>query len=57
VDSSASGEKEDGGVTINGAKVVESIEIGNCVVHEVDTLVSPQILWRYMDQLRIPGSS
>lgn len=50
------GGKEDGGVTINGAKVVESIDIGNCIVHEVDTLVSPQIIWRYMDQLRIPGS-
>lgn len=51
------GGKEDGGVTINGAKVIKSIDIGNSIVHEVDTLVSPQILWRYMDQLRIPGSS
>jgi uncharacterized surface protein with fasciclin (FAS1) repeats len=51
------GGKEDGGVTINGAKVIQSIDIGNSIVHEVDTLVSPKILWRYMDQLRIPGSS
>lgn len=50
------GGQQDGGVTINGAKVVESIDIGNCIVHEVDTLISPQIIWRYMDQLRIPGS-
>jgi uncharacterized surface protein with fasciclin (FAS1) repeats len=50
------GGKEDGGVTINGATLVGSIYIGDCIVHEVDSLVSPQIIWRYMDQLRIPGS-
>jgi len=50
------GGKEDGGVTIGGAKVLRSIELGNGLVHEVDNLVSPNILWRYMDQLRIPGS-
>eukprot|EP00544_Gedaniella_sp_CCMP2646_P006554 CAMPEP_0202490808 /NCGR_PEP_ID=MMETSP1361-20130828/8103_1 /ASSEMBLY_ACC=CAM_ASM_000849 /TAXON_ID=210615 /ORGANISM="Staurosira complex sp., Strain CCMP2646" /LENGTH=210 /DNA_ID=CAMNT_0049120771 /DNA_START=39 /DNA_END=671 /DNA_ORIENTATION=- len=49
--------KEDGGVTINGAKVMETINIGDSIIHSVDTLVSPNILWRYMDQLRIPGSS
>lgn len=51
------GGKEDGGVTINGAKVTETTNIGDCIIHSVDTLVSPSILWRYMDQLRIPGSS
>jgi uncharacterized surface protein with fasciclin (FAS1) repeats len=50
------GGKEDGGVTIGGAKVVKSIELGRGMIHEVDNLVSPNILWRYMDQLRIPGS-
>lgn len=44
-------------VTINGAKVVKTMNIGDCVVHEVDALVSPRVLWRYADQLRIPGSS
>lgn len=50
------GGKEDGGVTVNGAKVLKTIELGSGLVHEVDGLVSPNILWRYMDQLRIPGS-
>ena len=50
------GGKEDGGVTINGAKVVRTIDLQYGLVHEVDGLVSPSILWRYMDQLRIPGS-
>ena len=51
------GGKEDGGITINGAKILQSFEVGNSFVHEVDALVSPEILWRYVDQLRIPGSS
>lgn len=50
------GDKEDGTVTINGAKLLRSTTIGNSIVHEVDALVSPKILWRYADQLRIPGS-
>ena len=50
------GDKEDGTVTINGAKLLRSFTLGNSVVHEVDALVSPKILWRYADQLRIPGS-
>jgi uncharacterized surface protein with fasciclin (FAS1) repeats len=51
------GGKEDGGVTIGGSKVVKSIEFGsNGILHETDGLVSPELLWRYMDQLRIPGS-
>ena len=51
------GGKEDGGATINGAKVMESVNVADSVIHTVDKLVSPNILWRYMDQLRIPGSS
>jgi hypothetical protein len=27
------------------------------LVHEVETLVCPNVMWRYMDQLRIPGSN
>ncbi|CAB9518771.1 Beta-Ig-H3 fasciclin [Seminavis robusta] len=53
----AFGGKEDGGVTVNGAKVLQTIELGNNgIVHETDGLISPNLLWRYMDQLRIPGS-
>lgn len=51
------GGKEDGGVTINGAKIVNSYEISNCIIHEVDAFCHPQVLFRYLDQLRIPGSS
>ncbi|KAL9179529.1 hypothetical protein ACHAXT_008819 [Thalassiosira profunda] len=51
----------DGGVTLNGAKVVKSLEFADAtttgIVHEVDGFISPSILWRYADQLRIPGSS
>ncbi len=50
------GGEEDGGVTVNGARILESFEVTNCVVHEVDDLVHPKLLWRYMDQLRIPGT-
>lgn len=50
------GGKEDGGVLVNQVKVVQSYSLGSGIVHEVDGLVSPNILWRYMDQLRIPGS-
>lgn len=51
------GGKEDGGVTLNQAKILRTASVGNGLVHEVDNLVSPNILWRYMDQLRIPGST
>jgi len=49
--------KEDGGIVVgtDDAKIIESYTVGNCIVHEVDALVSPVILWRYCDQLRIPG--
>lgn len=51
------GGQEDGSSTVGGAKVTLSEEVGSGVIHEVDNFVSPNILWRYMDQLRIPGSS
>jgi Fasciclin domain len=63
------GGKEDGGSVIGGsAKVLQSYTVpcgegGNNnnknafgIIHEVDALISPSILWRYMDQLRIPLS-
>lgn len=51
------GGQEDGSVTINKARVSQvEMQVGTGLVHEVDDLVSPSILWRYMDQLRIPGS-
>lgn len=50
------GAREDGSIVVGtDAKITKSSSIGNCVVHEVDQLVSPQLLWRYFDQLRIPG--
>jgi uncharacterized surface protein with fasciclin (FAS1) repeats len=51
------GGKEDGGVTVNGAKVLQSIPLGNGIIHEMDGFISPNLLWRYMDQLRFPGTS
>jgi uncharacterized surface protein with fasciclin (FAS1) repeats len=51
------GGQQDGGVKINGAEIVASYEVGNSLVHEMDKLVNPQLLWGFMDQLRIPGSS
>lgn len=64
------GGKEDGGTTVNGAKVLQTLEVGSedvnvssniniykkAFIHETDALISPEILWRYFDQLRIPGS-
>lgn len=50
------GGTEDGGTTVGGARVTASEQVGCGLLHEVDELVSPNILWRYMDQLRIPGS-
>ncbi|KAL7577576.1 hypothetical protein ACA910_015104 [Epithemia clementina (nom. ined.)] len=50
------GGQEDGGLLVNGARVTNVEGVGPGMVYEVDKLVSPNILWRYMDQLRIPGS-
>ena len=50
------GAKEDGDVVIGpNARIVKSFKVDGSIVHEVDDLISPVILWRYMDQLRIPG--
>ncbi len=51
------GGKEDGGVTVNGAKIISSKQLGECVIHEMDDFAHPKVLDRYFDQLRIPGSS
>ena len=50
------GGQEDGGILIQQARITQSYEISTGIIHEVDTLISPQIFWRYMDQLLIPGS-
>ena len=50
------GAKEDGDIVIGpSGQIVQSFQVEKCLVHEVDALISPLPLWRYMDQLRIPG--
>lgn len=50
------GAKEDGGAVIGpSARIVQSFQVGECLIHEVDAFVNPDLLWRYFDQLRIPG--
>lgn len=52
------GAKEDGDAVVGpNARIVKSYTIGDneAIVHEVDALISPELLWRYCDQLRIPG--
>jgi uncharacterized surface protein with fasciclin (FAS1) repeats len=50
------GAKEDGDIVIGPeAKIVQSFNVQDCIVHETNALISPVILWRYCDQLRIPG--
>lgn len=50
------GAKEDGDVVIGPeAQITQSFKVEDCLVHEVNDLISPIALWRYMDQLRIPG--
>jgi uncharacterized surface protein with fasciclin (FAS1) repeats len=51
------GATEDGDAVVGpDAKIIQSFDVGkSCVVHEMDALVSPVLLWRYCDQLRIPG--
>ena len=50
------GAKEDGDIVIGSAeaRIVKSYKVAGSYVHEVDALISPVILWRYMDQLSIP---
>jgi uncharacterized surface protein with fasciclin (FAS1) repeats len=52
------GGNEDGGLTVGGARVVSTVVLadGLAVIHGTDNVVSPRLLWRYCDQLRIPGS-
>ena len=35
------------------AKIVQSFNVEGSFVHEVTDLISPTLLWRYCDQLRI----
>ena len=50
------GAKEDGDIVIGpAARIIKSYKVAGSFVHEVDALISPVILWRYCDQLRIPG--
>ena len=50
------GAKEDGDIVIGPeARIIKSYKVAGSYVHEVDNLISPVILWRYFDQLRIPG--
>lgn len=48
------GAKEDGDIVIGPeAKIVQSFNVEGSFVHEVSGLISPLLLWRYCDQLRI----
>lgn len=48
------GAKEDGDIVIGSdAKIVFSYNVEGTFVHEVSALISPSLLWRYCDQLRI----
>ena len=50
------GAKEDGDIVVGPkAKIVQSFNVQESMIHEMDGFISPQVLWRYMDQLRIPG--
>ena len=48
------GAKADGDFVVGpAAKIVQSFNVGDYLVHEMDDLISPLALWRYCDQLRI----
>jgi len=48
------GAKEDGDIVIGPeAKIVQSYDVDGSFVHEMSDLISPTLLWRYCDQLRI----
>ena len=52
------GGKPDGGVVLGTeAKIVRSYQLGDSIVHEVDALLSPQLPWRFLDTMRLPGTS
>jgi uncharacterized surface protein with fasciclin (FAS1) repeats len=50
------GAKEDGGVALNGGRIETSVEVGNCIIHQVDTLINPYLLYRFLDAVRLPGT-
>jgi uncharacterized surface protein with fasciclin (FAS1) repeats len=57
-DSNSSSSKMGDDVVIGPAsRIVKSYKLagGSIIVHEMDSFVSPELLWRYCDQLRIPG--
>mmetsp|Transcript_12339 Transcript_12339/g.23594 ORF Transcript_12339/g.23594 Transcript_12339/m.23594 type:complete len:272 (-) Transcript_12339:105-920(-) len=35
--------------------ILRSVKVGNAIIHEIDGFTSPMLLWRYFDQLRLPG--
>jgi uncharacterized surface protein with fasciclin (FAS1) repeats len=44
------------GYSINGnAKIISSIQCSNCIIHEVNGLVNPYLLFRFLDAVRLPG--
>jgi hypothetical protein len=55
------GAKEEGEIVVgsnqNKSPIIQSFKIegGKFMVHEVEEFLFPDILWRYCDQLRIPG--
>jgi len=49
------GGKEDGSVKLNNAAIVNSVQIGNAIVHEMDGFINPFLLYRFLDAVRIPG--
>ena len=39
---------KDDGFKINEARIVKTIEFPNCIIHEVDTLLNPVLLYRFL---------
>ena len=35
--------------------ILRSVKVGKAIIHEVDGFCNPSLLWRYFDQLRLPG--
>ena len=51
------GAKPDGGITVNGAKIVNTIELdSNTIIHEIDALMNPYLLYRFLDAVKLPGT-
>ena len=51
------GAKEDGGVSLNGGEIVNTVDAGNAIIHEVNGVISPFLLYRFLDAVRLPGSN